>query len=63
MWDLCYKSKYLNQCITSEKLLREFDLAILKCKGQIRVRVAVTAINFSFPLQSIVVLNNEYGQM
>ena len=49
--------------VTSEKLLREFDLAILKWNGQIRVRVAVTAINFSFPLQSIVVLNNENGRM
>ena len=32
------KQNNLNQCITSEKLLREFDLAILKCKGQIRAR-------------------------
>ena len=33
------KAKYLNQCITTEILLREFDLAILKCEDQIRVHV------------------------
>ena len=29
------KAKYLNQCITPGKMLREFDPTILKCKGQI----------------------------
>ena len=42
-------------------MLHEFDPAILKYKGQIRARAAVTAINLFFPLHSIVVLNNEYG--
>ena len=39
---------------------KNFDPAILKCKGQIRARAAVAVINF-FPLHMIVVLNNEYG--
>ena len=58
---MCTKAKYLNQCITPRKKLREFDPAILKYKGQILRRAAVATINFFFPLHSIVVLNNEYG--
>ena len=42
-------------------MLHEFYPANLKCKGQIRMRAAVAAIDFFSPLHSIVVLNNEYG--
>ena len=42
-------------------MLREFDPAILKCKGKIHACASDAAINLFFPLHSIVVLNNEYG--
>ena len=49
------KAKYLNQCITPGKMLREFDPKILKSKSQIRAHASVTAINLFFPLYGIVV--------
>ena len=51
----------MHYAITPGKMLREFDPAILKCKGQIHAHAATAVINFCFPLHSIVVLNNEYG--
>ena len=37
------------------------QITFLKCKGQIRARAAIAAINFFFALHSIVILNSEYG--